>query len=186
VVSALAVVGFTIAVIPGAVWIYYVVSIRNELIIARNAVDRAWRDTLAELRRRLDLISGLTRFVEAYADHESRLLARFADARRDYARSGGGADVFDPSVRVALHAVAEDHPELRASQTYSHMMAELDDTETRVVEARREYNRVSTKYNNLRQTFPQSLISAAFRMPVPLDMSADARGKAARTDSAFG
>ena len=111
----------------------------------------------------------LVRTVEAYAAHERAVLteltrareaahAHRADApyaRRGYEQSLGGA--------VAATLVrAEAYPELRASDGFLHLQAELTDTEDRIAAARRFYNGNVRAYNTRVATFPSNLVASMF------------------------
>jgi LemA protein len=146
-----------------------VVVMYNRFVRQRTLVEESWGQTDVELTRRHDLVPNLVRTVEAYAAHERSLLTELTrareaarahradapDARQGYEQSLGGA-VATTMVR------AEAYPELRASENFLHLQAELTDTEDRIAAARRFYNGNVRAYNTRVATFPSNLVAAAF------------------------
>ena len=61
-----------------------------------------------------------------------------------------------------LFAVAEAYPDLKASQNFQQLQAELTDTEDKIAAARRYYNATVQAYNTGIQTFPSLLLAGAF------------------------
>ena len=61
-----------------------------------------------------------------------------------------------------LFAVAEAYPDLKASQNFQQLQAELTDTEDKIASARRYYNATVQAYNTGIQTFPSLLFAGPF------------------------
>jgi LemA protein len=88
-----------------------------------------------------------------------------ARAKSIDAESVGEAVDAERAMRGALgrlFAVAEAYPQLRASENFQQLSAELTDTEDKIAAARRYYNNVVQRYNTTQQTFPTALIAGAF------------------------
>jgi LemA protein len=60
----------------------------------------------------------------------------------------------------SLFAVAEAYPDLKASQNFQDLQAELTDTEDKIQAARRFYNGVVRDFNTKRKTFPTNIFAA--------------------------
>jgi LemA protein len=146
----------------------WVVFAFNRLVTLRNRVNNGWSQIDVQLRRRYDLIPNLVETVRGYASHERELFERIAQAR---ARAGGAAGVADRAgaenavtagVRQLL-AVAENYPDLKASQNFLALQEELTGTESKIAFARQFYNDQVMRLNTAIQSFPSNLIARAFR-----------------------
>ena len=144
-----------------------VLFIYNRMIARRNAVDNSWAQIEAALQRRHDLIPNLVESVKAYAKHERQT---FEEVTR--ARSGAVAATAPPSQAAAedtltaaigrLIVVAEQYPELRATENFQQLQSQLSGTEDLIQITRRVYNDTVQTYNTLIQQFPAVVIANAF------------------------
>jgi LemA protein len=148
--------------------VLYVIAIFNRLVNLRNLVHNAWSNVDTELKRRYDLIPNLAETVQGYSRHERDVFERVADARARALASTGSpqSQARDENELVRalrqLLVVAENYPELKASQHYSKLEEELIATENRIQAARRFYNGNVKDINNLVEQFPSSLVARAF------------------------
>src|SRR6185437_12961555 len=60
----------------------------------------------------------------------------------------------------SLFAVAENYPDLKASQNFQELQAELTDTEDKIQASRRFYNGVVRDFNTKRKVFPTSIFAS--------------------------
>jgi LemA protein len=139
----------------------------NRLVRLRNEAAQGFSSIDIQLKRRADLIPNLVESVKAYAAHEKGVFEEVAEARAKSidAESVGEAVDAERAMRGALgrlFAVAEAYPQLRASENFQQLSAELTDTEDKIAAARRYYNNVVQRYNTTQQTFPTALIAGAF------------------------
>ena len=139
----------------------------NSLVGARNRVDNAWSQIDVQLKRRYDLIPNLVETVKGYASHEQQTFERVTQAR-SAAQSAEGpaeqaqAENFLTSALRQLFAVAEDYPELRASENFAGLQAELSETENRISVSRQIYNDTVLTHNNKVQQVPTNLVASIF------------------------
>ena len=136
----------------------------NGMVRARNKVDEAWSGIDVQLKRRHDLIPNLVETVKGYAAHERETFQAVTDARaRAMSASGpaqaGAAEGFLSQALGRLFAVAEAYPQLRASENFQQLQAELTNTEDQIAAARRIYNGNVQAYNTKIQVFPNSIIA---------------------------
>ncbi len=136
----------------------------NRFIRLRNHVIESWADVDVVLKRRYELIPNLVETVKGYAKYEQDTLQKVLDARsRALAAAGPVGEQarnetsFVHSVNRLL-ALAEDYPDLKASQNYLALQRELADTEDRIAAARRFYNANVRDLNTMLQSFPSSII----------------------------
>lgn len=156
------VVGIVVAVV--VVIVLGVVALYNRLVKLRNMVDNAWAQIDVQLQRRLDLIPNLVETVKGYAKHESETLEVVTAARKAVQNAKTpdarmGANNRLTGALNGLFAVAEAYPELKASENFKQLQAELSDTEDKISYMRQSFNDTVMKYNTAIQTFPAVLIA---------------------------
>lgn len=139
----------------------------NRLVRDRNRVDNAWSQVDVQLKRRYDLIPNLVETVKGYASHEQQTFERVTQARNaaQAAETPGEqaeAENFLTSALRQLFAVAEDYPELRASENFAGLQAELSETEDRISVSRQIYNDTVLTYNNKVQQVPTNIVASMF------------------------
>ncbi|HEX6945736.1 MAG TPA: LemA family protein [Acidimicrobiia bacterium] len=141
------------------------ISIYNRLVGARNRVDNAWAQVEVQLKRRYDLIPNLVETVKGYASHERQTFENVT-AARSAAQSAQGpaeqaqAEGFLTQALRQLFAVAEAYPELRASENFMSLQADLTDTENKIQVSRQIYNDTVLTYNNMVQQIPTNIVAA--------------------------
>ena len=142
--------------------------IYNSLVATKVRVDEAWSDITVQLKRRLDLIPNLVNSVKGYATHESEVFERVTEARANALNAQGvkqtaqAENQFEDALK-SLFAVAESYPQLRASENFQQLQAELTDTEDKIMASRRFYNGAARELNIKINTFPSNLIAGMFK-----------------------
>jgi len=144
--------------------IAWLIAVYNGLIKSRNRVDEAWSDIDVQLKRRYDLIPNLVETVKAYAKHESETFQKVTEARAQAMQAKGieekgKAENFLSETLKSLFAVAENYPDLKASQNFLQLQDELTDTENKVQASRRFYNGNVRDFNTQIQIFPTNLVA---------------------------
>ena len=139
----------------------------NRMISRRNAVDNSWAQIDAALQRRHDLIPNLVESVKGYAKHEQTTFENVTKARATAEKARGPKDTAaaEGPLEAALGrlmAVAEQYPELRATENFQQLQAELSNTEDQIQITRRVYNDTVQTYNTFIQIFPPSVIANMF------------------------
>jgi len=145
-----------------AVWF---VATYNRLVVGRNRVDNAWGQVDVQLGRRNDLVPNLVETVKGYASHEQDTLDRVIQARnRAQAASGpeeaAQAENLLTSALRQLFALAEAYPDLKASEGFRDLQAQLTDTEDKIAVARQIYNDTVLTHNNRCQTVPSNMVAS--------------------------
>src|SRR5438067_8591546 len=140
------------------------IGVNNSMIGARNRCDEAWSGIDVQLKRRHDLIPNLVETVKGYAAHECETFQAVTDARtKAMSASGpaqaGAAEGLLSQALGRLFAVAEAYPQLRATENFQQLQAELTNTEDQIAAARRIYNGNVQSYNSSIQVFPNSIIA---------------------------
>jgi LemA protein len=145
----------------------YVIYLYNRLVVLRNRIDNAWSQIDVQLRRRYDLIPNLVETVKGYAAHEREVFERVTEARARAIAAGtvgeqSQAENMLTQALRSLFAVAENYPQLRATENFQQLQEELSGTESKIAFARQFYNDTVLRYENLRQAFPSSVIANMF------------------------
>lgn len=136
------------------------VAMYNGLVRSKVRVDEAWSDITVQLKRRADLIPNLVETVKGYAKHEEGVFTKVTEARS--ALLGAGSDVKATAqaenmlagALKSVFAVAEAYPELKASENFKELQAELVDTEDKIQASRRFYNGAVRDLNTKVSVFP--------------------------------
>ena len=141
--------------------------IYNRLVRGRNKVENAWAQVDVQLKRRYDLIPNLVETVKGYASHEQETFELVVEARTQAQQAGtveeqGQAEDFLTGALRKLFALAEDYPELRASENFQQLQGELAETENKIAVSRQIYNDTTLSYNNSVQTVPTNIVANLF------------------------
>ncbi len=153
--------GVVVLLVTGAITIY------NRLVTNKNMVAEGWSGIDVQLKRRNDLIPNLIETVKGYMGHERGVLDQVTELRTksETAQGVGDKAKVEGALGAALGnllAVAENYPDLKASQNFMELQKSLADIEDQVQLARRYYNGAARNYNILIQSFPSNLMASAF------------------------
>lgn len=146
------------------VFLLWLIAVYNGLIGLKNRTKEAWSDIDVELKRRYDLIPNLVETVKGYAKHEKGVFTEVTKARTAAMQAGGLADkaakenVLSETLK-SLFAVAENYPDLKASQNFLQLQEKLTDAEDKIEASRRFYNGNVRDFNTKIQVFPNNIIA---------------------------
>lgn len=154
-----------LVLIGGAVLI--LAGMYNSLVQLRVRADSAWSDIDVQLKRRHDLIPNLVETVKGYAAHEKGTFENIAKYRSQAMQATTPADKAQAESQLSgalksLFAVAENYPQLRASEQFTGLQASLNSIEENIQNARRYYNAVVRDFNTRVQSFPINIIAGMF------------------------
>ncbi len=159
-----------LAVILGA----WGVSSYNRLVNLDQAVQAQWAQVENVYQRRLDLIPNLVETVKGAARFEKDTYVAVAEARSKAGQVTVGKDITtDPaafqrfqqaqdalgSALSRLMAVSEAYPELKATQAFRDLQAQLEGSENRIAVERMRFNEKAQEFNSKRRSFPTVLIA---------------------------
>jgi LemA protein len=139
----------------------------NSLVGLRVRADSAWSDIDVQLKRRHDLIPNLVETVKGYAGHEKSTFENVTKYRSMAMQATGPAERAQAEGQLtmalkSLFAVAENYPQLRASENFSSLQKSLAEIEDNLQNARRYYNAVVRDLNTTIQSFPSNLVAGMF------------------------
>lgn len=159
-----------------AVVVIWAISAYNGMVTLEESVSKAWSDVETTYQRRADLIPNLVNTVKGYATHESNTFQEVAAVRakatqmtipaeelteenmRKFSQTMGEMN----SALSRLIAISESYPELKASENFSELQAQIEGTENRINEARKKYNASVKDYNIAVRRFPGNIIAGIF------------------------
>ena len=139
----------------------------NSLVQLRVRADSAWSDIDVQLKRRHDLIPNLVETVKGYATHEKGTFENIAKFRSQAMQASGPVDKAAAENQLtgalkSLFAVAENYPELKASEQFTQLQCSLSQTEDSIQNSRRYYNAVVRDLNTKIQSFPTNILAGMF------------------------
>ena len=149
------------------------ISAYNGLVKMDESVSTAWSNVENQYQRRADLIPNLVNTVKGYAAHEKETFQAVTEARSKATQMSINADELTPEkmleyqkaqgeVGAALSrllAITEAYPDLKASENFKELQAQLEGTENRISVERRNFNEVARSYNTSIRTFPKTIIA---------------------------
>jgi len=145
----------------------------NALVRGRNLAAEAQSGMDIQLKRRADLIPNLVSAVQGYMDHERELLSALATVRTKIAQAPDDPSRYQLEGQLSqtlsrFLAVAENYPQLRASENFLALQQELASIEEALQLSRRYYNGAARDQNNRVQSFPSNLVAGPFGFgPLP-------------------
>ncbi len=148
-------------------------STKNSLVSVDESVSTAWSNVENQYQRRADLIPNLVETVKGYAKHEENTFKEVVEARAKATQITVDPTNMTPekmkefqaaqgelgSALGRLIAVSENYPELKANENFKDLQAQLEGTENRINEARRQFNQAVQDYNLKVRQFPSSIVA---------------------------
>jgi len=157
-VNTLLIVGIAVGVL-----ILIIIGLFNSLIRLRNKVKNSWAQIDVQLKRRYDLIPNLVDTVKGYMKHEKGVLTEITKARSNLMKGSveekSKASDQITSALKSLFAVAENYPDLKASENFKMLQEELSGTENKISYARQHYNDMVMMFNTKIELFPNNIFA---------------------------
>lgn len=147
-----------------AILLIVILQMYNNLVKIRNKVKQAESGIDIYLNQRFDLIPNLVECVKGYSKHEQAIFTEIATMRTNYMKQNKnikGAENLNNKMNQLI-AVAENYPELKASEQYLNLQKNLTKIESQLQAARRIYNSEVTNYNTKLESIPSNLIATLF------------------------
>lgn len=168
--------GWIALIVIGAVFVITLlwgVRTNNRMITAEEGVNGAWAQVENVYQRRMDLIPNLVNTVKGAADFERGTLEAVIDARSKATSVQVDADNLSEENIAAfqkaqdglstalsrLMVTVERYPELKATQNFRDLQAQLEGTENRITVERNKFNELVKVYNTMIRKFPNSIIA---------------------------
>ena len=149
----------------------------NRLVTLDQAVQSQWAQVESVYQRRADLIPNLVSTVKGAANFEKSTYVAVAEARSKVGQLNLGSGVPNDPAAFAKFQAAQDglssalsrllvtverYPDLKASQNFADLQAQLEGTENRISVERMRFNRAAQTFNTTRDSFPTVLAAGFF------------------------
>ena len=139
----------------------------NGLVDKDTAADQSFADLDAQLQRRADLIPNAVAAVRAALQQEQTVFGELARARANYSGAGSDEERLSAGEEMGsalgrLLVIVENYPQLQSNENIRDLQVQLEGTENRIAQSRREYNAVITDYNRTIRRFPRSIFAGIF------------------------
>lgn len=166
-----------IALAVVAVVVVWGVSVYNGLVERNEKVVERWSQVENQYQRRYDLVPNLVNTVKGYAEHEKGLLEGVVEARSK--ATSMTLDVesmtaeqlseylkvqneLGSAIKTSIVAIGEAYPDLKASNNFVELQAQLEGCENRIAVARKDFNEAVRGYNLKVKRFPSNLVAGLF------------------------
>jgi len=165
--------GWLIFLIVAAILVLWGVKTNNKMVTAEENVSKAWGNVENAYQRRADLIPNLVETVKGVAEYEKSTLEAVIEARakatqttldasdlteENMAAFQAAQDNLSQSLSRLLVAV-ERYPELKATENFKELQAQLEGTENRIAVERNKFNEAVQPYNSMIRKFPASIVA---------------------------
>jgi len=156
-------VGF-LALLLGALVLFYLFSVYNGLISLKNNIERAWANIDVLLKQRSDLIPNLVETVKGYMKHERGVLEDVTRMRAEMISAQSPAQKAKASEHLtsalkSIFAVAENYPQLRASENFLQLQNQISAIENQIADRREFYNESVLLFNTRIHSLPDMIIA---------------------------
>jgi LemA protein len=122
----------------------------NTAVDLQETVDQSWGDVGAAYQRRADLIPQLVATVKGAAKNEKEILTRVTEARAGIvnAKTPEDMEVMGKKINTAINLAFEAYPQIRSTENFGALQAQLEGTENRINKARSDYNGAVKAFNS--------------------------------------
>ena len=142
------------------IFILFIILKINKIIRLGNKVKESSSGIDIGLTKRYDVLSKMIEVVKGYVKHEEETFFETVKYRMDMNmdEKAEANNVMTNNFKK-INILAENHPELKATENFMALQKSIVDVEEHLQAARRLYNSNVTLYNNLIQTFPTLIIA---------------------------
>ena len=154
----------------------WVKGVYNGMVEQEESVNTAWSQVENVYQRRADLIPNLVNTVKGYAAHESETLQGVIEARSKATQvSVNAEDLTEANIKKfqaaqgelqqalgRLLMLTENYPDLKATENFRDLQAQLEGTENRITVERQKFNETAKVYNTNIRKFPNNIFAGMF------------------------
>lgn len=174
----LGIVGALVLVAVMLLWSGY-----NSLVGTQEDSRQKWAQVENQYKRRFELVPNLVETVKGAANFEQQTITQVTEARASVGRAQLPADLptdqaqLDAYIKAQaqlggalsrLMVVAEQYPQLKATENFRTLQDQLEGTENRIAVAREDYTKAVATYNKAVRSFPKNVLAGMFRFePLP-------------------
>ena len=165
--------GLLIFLIIAAVLVMWGIKTNNRMVTAEENVSKAWSNVENAYQRRADLIPNLVETVKGVAEYEKSTLEAVIEARAKATQTTLDASDLTEENMAAFQAAQDNlsqslgrlmvtlerYPELKATENFKELQAQLEGTENRIAVERNKFNEAVLPYNSMIRKFPASIVA---------------------------
>jgi len=167
----------------------------NGIVKQDESVKKAWNNVQTEYQNRNDLVGNLVNTVKGAANFEQETLTKVIEARAKATSVNINADNLTPEKLAEfqqaqaqlsgslsrLLVVAEQYPELKATQNFTQLQGQLESIENNIKNSRKVFNEEINVYNTKVRSFPMNLLAGMFGFHAKPGFTADPGSEKAPT-----
>ena len=147
----------------------YILITHNKLVGLENSVDEAFATMDVYLKKRWELIPNLVETVKGYTKHESETLKGIVELRGNTYNSLSAEEKMSKNALLSksinnIMALAEEYPDLKASENFQQLSMELSNIEGEIAQSRKYYNAVVKEFNNKVEMIPSNLVAKMMKL----------------------
>jgi LemA protein len=146
-VVTLAIVGVIVVFVFG--FFMWGTGIYDNAVRAQENVNKEWNDVQAAYQRRADLVPNLVATVKGAAENEKEILVQVTQARAGIvgAKTPQDLELAGRKINTAINLAFEAYPQIRSTENFQDLQAQLEGTENRINVARQRFNDAVAQYN---------------------------------------
>jgi len=149
----------------------------NKLVRLGQAADAQWAQVENAYQRRADLVPNLVETVKGAAAFERQTVIAVTEARSRVGQLAIPKDITTNPDAFKQYQAAQDqlggtlsrllvvveaYPNLKATESFRDLQAQLEGTENRIAVERMRYNEAARDFDTARASFPTSLVAGIF------------------------
>lgn len=121
----------------------------DRAVALQENVNAVWSDVQATYQRRADLVPNLVATVKGAAENEKEILTQVTQARAGIvnAKTPEDLEIAGRKINTAINLAFEAYPQIRSTENFQDLQAQLEGTENRINVARQRYNESVREYN---------------------------------------
>jgi LemA protein len=144
----------------------------NRIVVLSNRIDNALAQIDVQLKKRADLVPNLVETVKGYAKHEKGIMESVTKARENMLKAGTVQERVKAGTALtaalrSVFAIAENYPQLKASDNFKLLQEQLEGIENKIAYSRQFYNDSVLSFNNSITTVPGVWFASMFNRSKP-------------------
>jgi LemA protein len=146
-IVTLAIIGVIVVFVIG--FVSWGTGIYDKAVAAQENVNKEWNDVQAAYQRRADLVPNLVATVKGAAENEKSILVQVTQARAGIvgAKTPEDLELAGRKINTAINLAFEAYPQIRSTENFQDLQAQLEGTENRINVARQRFNEAVAQYN---------------------------------------
>ncbi|MBM3177292.1 MAG: LemA family protein [Bacteroidetes bacterium] len=131
------------------IFVMWGTGVYDNAVRVQEEVNEKWSDVQATYQRRADLVPSLVETVKGAAENERGILTAVTEARAGIvgAKTPEDLEIAGRKINTAINLAFEAYPQIRSTENFQDLQAQLEGTENRINVARQNYNESIKTYN---------------------------------------